>query len=153
MIKANIITPDWLAERRKYAILIAFIASAILTPPDVISQIMLATPIILLYEISIFYENLMFPMKISISNVGCLPYLIRQRHALQLASCRDRLVSSAEKLSQRRPVSIYWECLTAEKVEMLYTSCVGQHFINQSNVRGNRKNAYMYMYTRTYMSA
>ena len=63
MIKANIITPDWLAERRKYAILIAFIASAILTPPDVISQIMLATPIILLYEISILTARLMYGSK------------------------------------------------------------------------------------------
>ena len=53
LTKAGIITPKGLARNRKYAILIAFIAAAILTPPDVISQIMLAIPVILLYEFSI----------------------------------------------------------------------------------------------------
>jgi len=42
-----------LAKRRKYAIVAAFAAAAILTPPDPISQIGLGVPIILLYEISI----------------------------------------------------------------------------------------------------
>lgn len=43
-----------LTSRRKYAIVIAFVVAAIMTPPDVISQTMLAVPIILLYELSIF---------------------------------------------------------------------------------------------------
>ncbi|MCH7888686.1 MAG: twin-arginine translocase subunit TatC [Proteobacteria bacterium] len=42
-----------LAEKRKYAIVMAFVAAAILTPPDPISQISLAVPIIVLYEVSI----------------------------------------------------------------------------------------------------
>ena len=53
LVKAGFITPDGMARQRKYAILLAFIAAAILTPPDVISQILLALPIIALYEISI----------------------------------------------------------------------------------------------------
>ena len=40
--------------KRKYAIVFAFVAAAVLTPPDVISQIGLAIPTILLYEISIY---------------------------------------------------------------------------------------------------
>ena len=47
-------------SKRRYAILISFIAAAILTPPDVISQVMLATPIILLYEISIIASKIMY---------------------------------------------------------------------------------------------
>ena len=46
-------TADGLASKRKYAILFAFIAAAILTPPDVISQILLALPMWLLYEIGL----------------------------------------------------------------------------------------------------
>ena len=42
-----------LAEKRRYAIVMAFIAAAILTPPDPISQISLAIPVIILYEVSI----------------------------------------------------------------------------------------------------
>ncbi len=58
MARAGIVTPDGLAAKRKYAIVCAFIAAAILTPPDPISQIGLAVPIILLYEISIFASRI-----------------------------------------------------------------------------------------------
>ena len=53
LVKVGLATPEGLASKRKYAILIAFIAAAILTPPDVISQVLLAVPVILLYELSI----------------------------------------------------------------------------------------------------
>ena len=52
--RAGIISSQQMREKRKYAIVIAFIVAAILTPPDVISQIGLALPAILLYEISIY---------------------------------------------------------------------------------------------------
>ncbi len=51
--KAGIVTSQGLADKRRYAIVIAFVAAAILTPPDVISQIGLALPTIGLYELSI----------------------------------------------------------------------------------------------------
>lgn len=51
---AGVVTPQWLATQRKYAILIAFIVGAILTPPDATSQIMLSVPLCLLYELSIW---------------------------------------------------------------------------------------------------
>ena len=44
---------DDLKKRRKYAIVLAFVVAAILTPPDLISQIGLGIPIIILFEISI----------------------------------------------------------------------------------------------------
>ena len=58
LVKAGLMTPDGLASKRKYAILLAFIAAAILTPPDVISQVLLAVPVILLYELSILGARL-----------------------------------------------------------------------------------------------
>ena len=51
---AGIVTPAWLAANRKYAILLAFIVGAILTPPDATSQILLSVPLCLLYEVSIW---------------------------------------------------------------------------------------------------
>lgn len=51
--KAGIVTADGLASKRKYAVIVTFVVAAFLTPPDVISQILLAMPILLLYEISI----------------------------------------------------------------------------------------------------
>ena len=53
MARAGLVTAKGLAERRKYAIVIAFVGAAALTPPDLISQIGLGVPIIMLYEISI----------------------------------------------------------------------------------------------------
>ncbi|MEQ8321321.1 MAG: twin-arginine translocase subunit TatC [Rhodospirillales bacterium] len=58
MARAGIVTPDGLAAKRKYAIVCAFIAAAILTPPDPISQIGLALPIIILYEVSIIASRM-----------------------------------------------------------------------------------------------
>lgn len=51
--RAGIVTADDLRKKRKYAIVIVFILAAVLTPPDPISQIGLAVPGLLLYEISI----------------------------------------------------------------------------------------------------
>ena len=53
MARAGLVTAKGLAQNRKYSIVIAFIAAAILTPPDIISQIGLGLPILVLYEISI----------------------------------------------------------------------------------------------------
>ncbi len=53
MAKAGIISAEWLAAKRRYAIVLIFIVAAIITPPDIISQIALAIPLMILYEISI----------------------------------------------------------------------------------------------------
>ncbi|WP_322629808.1 twin-arginine translocase subunit TatC [Halothiobacillus sp.] len=53
LVIVGVVTPDKLAEFRRYAILSAFIIGAILTPPDVLSQFMMAVPIWLLYELGI----------------------------------------------------------------------------------------------------
>ena len=53
LTRVGIVSSDGLRAKRKYAILIAFVVAAIITPPDVISQILLAVPVIMLYEVSI----------------------------------------------------------------------------------------------------
>lgn len=60
---SGFVTADFLAKQRKYAIIVAFIFGAFLTPPDVISQIMLAIPIMGLYELSILLIRLIQPSK------------------------------------------------------------------------------------------
>lgn len=56
--RAGIISSEGMKSKRRYAIVLAFVAAAILTPPDVISQIGLAVPTIILYEISIYAVRL-----------------------------------------------------------------------------------------------
>jgi sec-independent protein translocase protein TatC len=52
--KMGLLRPDFLRKWRRYAIAVIFILAAILTPPDVITQILLAIPLILLYELSVW---------------------------------------------------------------------------------------------------
>lgn len=56
--RVGIIGSKGMREKRRYAIVGAFVAAAVLTPPDVISQVGLALPVILLYEISILSVRL-----------------------------------------------------------------------------------------------
>ncbi len=53
LIKINFLSVDDLRSKRKYWIVIIFVIAAILTPPDVLSQISLAIPMLLLFEIAI----------------------------------------------------------------------------------------------------
>jgi sec-independent protein translocase protein TatC len=52
--KVGILTPDRMKAIRNYIIVLIFITSAIITPPDIVSQVMVALPMIALYQISIF---------------------------------------------------------------------------------------------------
>lgn len=58
LTRAGLLGSEGLKDKRKYAIVIAFVAAAILTPPDPISQIGLALPTILLYEVSILLARM-----------------------------------------------------------------------------------------------
>ncbi len=58
MAHAGLVTAAGLASKRRYAIVAMFAVAAVLTPPDVISQICLAIPLIILYEVSIYAARL-----------------------------------------------------------------------------------------------
>ena len=50
-------TPDELREKRPYIVVIAFIVGMLLTPPDIISQTLLAIPMCLLFEVGLFFAR------------------------------------------------------------------------------------------------
>jgi sec-independent protein translocase protein TatC len=58
LARMGVVDHKWLSKNRKYAILVAFVVGAILTPPDVFSQAAIAGPFILLYEIGILVARL-----------------------------------------------------------------------------------------------
>ncbi len=53
LARLGIVSVSFLKKNRKYALLLFFVGAAILTPPDVVTQIMMALPLMVLYEISI----------------------------------------------------------------------------------------------------
>jgi len=58
LARIGVIDSKFLKERRKYVVVIIFTTAAILTPPDPITQIGLAIPLLILYELSIFSVNI-----------------------------------------------------------------------------------------------
>jgi sec-independent protein translocase protein TatC len=53
-----LVTPAFLKKNRKYALVIVLILAAIITPPDVASQIIVAIPVIILYQFSILISKI-----------------------------------------------------------------------------------------------
>lgn len=58
LTKIGLVTPQFLRKYRKFALVIVLILSAIITPPDVASQVIVAIPILILYQVSIFISAL-----------------------------------------------------------------------------------------------
>tara|TARA_B100000524_G_scaffold307082_1_gene182534 strand:- start:5 stop:811 length:807 start_codon:yes stop_codon:yes gene_type:complete len=56
--RAGIVNPDSLIKYRKYAIVLILILAALITPPDMFSQIILAIPLLILYQIGIFISRI-----------------------------------------------------------------------------------------------
>lgn len=63
LTKIGIATPEFLIQKRRYAIVFIFIISAIMTPPDVFSQCVMAFPLLILYEIGIIACRLTYRPK------------------------------------------------------------------------------------------
>jgi sec-independent protein translocase protein TatC len=57
LTKMGLITPDFLKKYRKHALVIVLVLAAVITPPDIISQIIVAIPILILYELSIYISK------------------------------------------------------------------------------------------------
>jgi sec-independent protein translocase protein TatC len=60
LARLGLLKPEWLSKKRSLAIIIAFVAAAIITPPDPITQVLLAIPLILLYEMSIILAKVVY---------------------------------------------------------------------------------------------
>ncbi len=61
--KMGLITPQFLAKGRRYAFVIILVAAAIITPPDIFTQVLLAFPLYILYEVSIIVVRMVEPRK------------------------------------------------------------------------------------------
>ncbi|MES2544049.1 MAG: twin-arginine translocase subunit TatC [Bacteroidota bacterium] len=64
LTKLGLVTPEFLRKYRKYAIVIVLIVAAIVTPPDVVSQIIVAVPMLLLFELSVIISAIVYKRKI-----------------------------------------------------------------------------------------
>ncbi|SRX55316.1 twin-arginine translocase subunit TatC [Aequorivita sp. CIP111184] len=58
LTKIGLVTPEILRKYRKFALIIVLVLSAVITPPDIVSQIIVAIPILILYEVSIYISKI-----------------------------------------------------------------------------------------------
>lgn len=63
LTKIGVVTPTFMRKYRKHAIVVIFIIAAIITPPDVFSQTLVAIPLLILYEISILISSRVMKQK------------------------------------------------------------------------------------------
>ena len=64
LVKIGIATPAFLRQFRRHAIMAILIVSAVLTPPDVVSQLLMAVPLVILYELGVLFSVLAYRKKI-----------------------------------------------------------------------------------------
>jgi sec-independent protein translocase protein TatC len=60
LTKLGLVTPSFLRKYWRYAVVIILIVSAIVTPPDVVSQVIVAVPMLIIYEISILISRIVY---------------------------------------------------------------------------------------------
>jgi len=70
LARIGVVDAKTLARQRKYAILLIFIFAAVMTPPDFISQVLMALPLIGLYELSILFSKIFGKKSVPISSEG-----------------------------------------------------------------------------------
>jgi sec-independent protein translocase protein TatC len=65
LARVGLLTSKTLADKRRYAIILVFIFAAVVTPPDVVSQLSLAIPMVILYEVSIIGARIVEKKKVA----------------------------------------------------------------------------------------
>jgi len=68
LARLGIVNHKWLAKNRKFALLLAFVMGAVLTPPDIFSQASIALPFIILYEVGIIVARLFGKEKVEVDD-------------------------------------------------------------------------------------
>ena len=64
LVKIGVATPEFLRQYRRHAIMVILIVSAILTPPDAVSQLLMAAPLVVLYELGVLFSVMAYRKKI-----------------------------------------------------------------------------------------
>ena len=64
LARMGVVDHKWLAKNRKFALLMAFVFGAVLTPPDLFSQVSIALPFIVLYEVGILAARMFGKKKV-----------------------------------------------------------------------------------------
>lgn len=99
LTQLGLLKPDWLVKSRRAMIVVVFLVAAIITPPDVVSQVMVAIPMLILYEISVFFCRIVYKQRLKKN-----PYLAEEEEE-RLAEEAAEKASKEAKEAQERAVA------------------------------------------------
>lgn len=94
VISTGMTTADKLAEKRPYIIVVAFIAGMLLTPPDVVSQMLLAIPMWILFEFGLIFSRILMRKKTRLAKER------EEQEEKELDDEFDQAIAEEEKLSE-----------------------------------------------------
>ncbi|NCC23757.1 MAG: twin-arginine translocase subunit TatC [Deltaproteobacteria bacterium] len=97
LARMGMVTSAGLRKKQKYAILVSFIVSAILTPPDMVSQVFMAGPLIILYEASIWVAYYLGKERIERRKKQA-----EERAAAKLAAREAKAAAKAAKVAAKK---------------------------------------------------
>lgn len=63
LTKIGIVTPNFLRQKRKHAVVLIAVLAAVLTPPDVVTQVLMIVPLVLLYETGVIFSKIAYKKK------------------------------------------------------------------------------------------
>jgi hypothetical protein len=81
--KVGLVTPDFLKKYRRHSLVIIVTLSAIITPPDIFSQVLVALPLMVLYEISIAISKSIMKQQEAEMETGKRPVKTRKKKATE----------------------------------------------------------------------
>jgi sec-independent protein translocase protein TatC len=91
LVAMGVVSPQTLAAKRSYVIVGIFVAAAILTPPDVVSQLLMAGPMWLLYELGIVLSRWLVRQRKEVQDEGAeAEFDERERKLLELEEKKTR---------------------------------------------------------------
>ena len=96
LTQLGFIRPDILMKGRRIIIVCAFIVAAIITPPDVVSQIMVAIPMLILFEISLVFSKIVYKNKLRKN-----PYLAEEDAERRAEEAAERAAQEAKEAAER----------------------------------------------------
>lgn len=104
LIATGVTTPKKLSKVRPYVIVIAFTLGMLLTPPDVISQIMLAIPMWFLFESGVFFAKIMFKKRIEDLEKEAAEVADEEADDMDMDGELDKAVKEETDLNKNDPV-------------------------------------------------
>ena len=96
LTQIGIVKPDLLKKGRRLIIVAVFVVAAIITPPDVVSQIMVAIPMLLLFELSIVLSRVIYKRKLKKD-----PYLAEEEAERLAEEAAERAAKEAQEAAER----------------------------------------------------